>query len=139
MTNRTLRYCWSFSEGMEAEETTIPAFEMALKNRTPVDDLLFHSDRGVQYCAQNFRVVLRKHFPSVRQSMNRKGNVWDNACMESFFKTLKWELDTLEGKHSKIEVRQSIFMYIETYYNRIRLHSTLDYVAPNELYSEKVA
>jgi len=130
---------WSFSEGMEAEETTIPAFQMAVKNRTPSDDLLFHSDRGVQYCAEKFRVVLRKHCPSVRQSMSRKGNCWDNACMESFFKTLKWELDTLEGKHSKTEVRQSIFMYIETYYNRIRLHSTLDYVSPNELYLKKPA
>ena len=59
--------------------------------------------------------------------------------MESFFKTLKWELDALEGKRSKKEVRQSIFIYIETYYNRIRLHSALDYVAPNELYLEKVA
>ena len=59
--------------------------------------------------------------------------------MESFFKTLKWELDTLEGKHSKKEVRQSVFMYIEAYYNRIRLHSVLDYVAPNELCLEKVA
>jgi len=59
--------------------------------------------------------------------------------MESFFKTLKWELDALEGKRSKKEVRQSIFMNIETYYNRIRLHSSLDYVSPNELYLEKVA
>jgi putative transposase len=63
--------------------------------------------------------------------MSRKGNCWDNACAESFFKTLKRELETLDGKHPEAEVRQSVFMYIEAYYNRIRLHSALDYCAPN--------
>ena len=130
---------WALSEGMEAEETSIAAFKMAVKNRTPMDGLIFHSDRGVQYCAENFRSTLKEHCPSVVQSMSRKGNVWDNACMESFFKTLKWELNTLEGKHTKNEVRQSVFMYIEAYYNRIRLHSVLDYVAPNDLFLGDVA
>jgi transposase InsO family protein len=62
--------------------------------------------------------------------MSRKGNRWDNACAESFFKTLKRELETVDGKHTAEEVRQSVFIYIEAYYNRIRIHSTLDYVAP---------
>ena len=130
---------WALSNGMETEHTTIPALEMAVRNRTPQDGLIFHSDRGVQYCAQGFRDNLRERCPTVRQSMSRKGNCWDNACAESFFKTLKWELETLEGRHSAAEVRQSVFMYIESYYNRNRIHSALDYVAPNVYNSGKVA
>ena len=122
---------WALSLGMEASETAIAALEMAAKNRSPQGGLIFHSDRGVQYCAQAFRDVLRERCPAVRQSMGRKGNCWDNACAESFFKTLKRELETLDGRHSEAEVRQSVFFYIEAYYNRIRMHSTLDYVAPN--------
>jgi transposase InsO family protein len=71
--------------------------------------------------------------------MSRKGNCWDNACAESFFKTLKRELETLGGKHSAAEVRQSVFMYLEAYYNRVRMHSALDYVAPTMFNSGKVA
>jgi transposase InsO family protein len=130
---------WALSAGMEAADTTVTALKMAVKNRTPEDGLVFHSDRGVQYCAQSFRVTLRESCPSVRQSMSRKGNCWDNACAESFFKTLKGELETLDGKHSEPDVRQSVFFYIEAYYNRIRMHSALDYVAPNVFNSRKVA
>jgi transposase InsO family protein len=122
---------WALSLGMETSETVIAAFEMAVKNRSPQGGLIFHSDRGVQYCAQSFQDVLRERSPTVRQSMSRKGNCWDNACAESFFKTLKRELETLDGRHSEAEVRQSVFFYIEAYYNRIRMHSALDYVAPN--------
>jgi putative transposase len=71
--------------------------------------------------------------------MSRKGNCWDNACAESLFKTLKRELETVDGKYSEWEVRQSVFMYLEAYYNRIRPHSVLDYVAPNVFNSGKVA
>jgi transposase InsO family protein len=130
---------WALSAGMEAADTTVAALEMAVRNRTPGDGLIFHSDRGVQYCAQSFRAALRENCPSARQSMSRKGNCWDNACAESFFKTLKMELETLDGKHSEAEVRQSVFFYIEAYYNRIRKHSVLDYVAPNVFISRKVA
>jgi putative transposase len=62
---------------------------------------------------------------------DRKAIGWDNACAESFFKTLKRELETLDGKHAAGEVRQSVFMYIEAYYDRIRPNSVLDYVAPD--------
>jgi transposase InsO family protein len=130
---------WAISAGMDAADTTVAALGMAVKNRTPGDGLIFHSDRGVQYCAQSFRAALREKCLSVRQSMSRKGNCWDNACAESFFKTLKRELETLDGKHSEADVRQSVFFYIEAYYNRIRMHSVLDYVAPNVFYSRKVA
>jgi transposase InsO family protein len=130
---------WSFSANMETVNTTVAALNMAVQNRTPEKDFIFHSDRGVQYCAHIFRSTLCAVCPDVRQSMSRKGNVWDNACAESFFKTLKCELETLRGKHSEAEVRQSVFMYIESYYNRIRLHSVLDYVAPNVYHLEKAA
>jgi transposase InsO family protein len=130
---------WALSADMEAVHTTIPALEMAFANRPARDGLLFHSDRGVQYCARAFREALQAFCPTVRQSMSRKGNCWDNACAESFFKTLKRELETLDGKHSAGEVRQSVFMYIEAYYNRVRLHSGLDYRAPNVFNSGQAA
>jgi transposase InsO family protein len=130
---------WAFSDGMETAHTTAAALKMAANNRAPKEGLIFHSDRGVQYCAQSFRDALHKSCPSVRQSMSRKGNCWDNACAETFFKTLKRELETLDGKHSAADVRQSVFMYIETYYNRIRLHSALDYVAPDVFNLDRVA
>jgi transposase InsO family protein len=123
---------WAFSQCLDTVSTTIPALQMAVKNRLPLEGLIFHSDRGVQYCAKAFREVLQRFCPAVRQSMSRKGDCWDNACAESFFKTLKNELDTLDGEHSSQEIRQSVFLYIEAYYNRVRMHSALDYFAPNE-------
>ena len=125
---------WALSSNMKAEHTTIPALKMAFKNRRPKDYLIFHSDRGVQYCAQSFRDVLFQNCPTVQQSMSRKGNCWDNACAESFFKTLKAELETLNGKYSDAEVRQSVFYYIEAYYNKNRRHSVLDNKAPDVFY-----
>jgi transposase InsO family protein len=130
---------WAFSDDLETIHTTIPAVQMAFANRKAQEGLIFHSDRGVQYCAKSFRDRLLELSPRVRQSMSRKGNCWDNACAESFFKTLKRELETLDGNHSAGEVRQSVFMYLEAYYNRIRMHSVLDYVAPNMFNSGKVA
>jgi transposase InsO family protein len=130
---------WAFSTSLEAEYTTVAALEMACKNRKPQEGLLFHSDRGIQYCAKVFRDRLRELCPTVCQSMSRKGNCWDNACAESFFKTLKVELETLEKNCTEAEAKQSVFMYIETYYNRIRRHSVLDYVAPNVFNLEQAA
>jgi transposase InsO family protein len=71
---------WALSASLEASETTIPALKMAVKNRFPRKGFIFHSDRGVQYCSKLFRQSLYAICPSVRQSMSRKGNVWDNAC-----------------------------------------------------------
>jgi transposase InsO family protein len=75
----------------------------------------------------------------VRQSMSRKGNCWDNACAETFFKTLKAELETLDGNHTASVVQNSVFEYIETYYNRKWLYSALDYSTPAEALCAKVA
>ena len=130
---------WALSAGLQASETAVAALEMAVRNRGPGNGLIFHSDRGVQYCAHSFREVLSKQCPLVRQSMSRKGNCWDNACAESFFKTLKREVETLDGKHSEAEVRRSVFLYIEAYYNRVRMHSALDNVAPDVFYLSNVA
>jgi transposase InsO family protein len=124
---------------METAHTAIPAVNMAFSNRTPREGMIFHSDRGARYCAKSFRERLGEWCSSVRQSMSRKGNCWDNACAETFFKTLKRELETLDGNHSAAEVRQSVFMYVEAYYNRLRLHSALDYVAPDVFNSGQVA
>jgi transposase InsO family protein len=71
--------------------------------------------------------------------MSRKGNCRDNACAESFFKTLKTELETLDGRHRAGEVRDSVFEYIEIYYNRKRLHSALDYLTPAEALCKNMA
>ena len=129
----------ALSADLKTVHTTIPALQMAFSHRTPGEDLIFHSDRGVQYCAKPFRDTLGELCPQVRQSMSRKGNCRDNAGAETFFKTLKRELETLDGKHSAAEVRQSVFMYVEVYYNRLRLHSALDYVAPDVFNSGQVA
>jgi transposase InsO family protein len=111
---------------------------MAVRNRAPQAWLIFHSDRGVQYRAKSFREKLTSRCPSVRQSMSRKGNCRDNACAESFFKTLNRELETLDGRHTEAEIRQSVFMYLEAYYNRVRIHSALDYNAPDMFNSGQV-
>jgi len=92
--------------------------------------LIFHSDRGIQYSSNEFRSVLKGK--EVTQSMSRKGNCWDNAVAESFFKSIKVEWIY---KHSFINQQQaelSIFEWIETWYNRNRRHSTLDYKTINE-------
>jgi transposase InsO family protein len=127
---------WAFSSGMSAEETTVAALVMARMNREPKPGLIFHSDRGVQYCCAAFVSKLDGLCPAVRQSMSRKGNCWDNACAESFFKTLKREMDELDGKHETREVRVCVYEYIEVYYNRMRRHSALDYSTPNSVYCE---
>jgi transposase InsO family protein len=129
----------SYSETMDTEVTTTKALEIACINRCPLPGLIFHSDRGVQYCSSVFRNRLEVLCPDVRHSMSRKGNCWDNACAESFFKTLKLELEILDGKHSAQEVRSALFQYIEVYYNRKRRHSAIDYQVPVEALYPKVA
>jgi len=120
---------WSIAESLEANHVCT-ALAMAVINRHPRYDLIFHSDRGVQYCSEEFRETLYRLCPSVRQSMSRKGNCWDNACAESFFKTLKVELADLKRRCNKKHIRTEVFNYIEVYYNRRRRHSALGYAIP---------
>ncbi len=119
---------WSLSDGMSAKETSIAAFNQAVARRPPDDHLMFHSDRGGQYACSDFTDHLAKH--NITQSMSRKGNCWDNAPAESFFKTLKHELDMPDYFQSYQQARSAIFVFIDIWYNRKRLHSALDYQTP---------
>ncbi len=122
---------WALSETMKTCDTVIPAWKMAIKNRPIVNELIFHSDRGVQYACHEFRNLLKAH-PLVTQSMSRKGNCWDNAVAESFFKTLKSELIHVAEPTTMVETRVSVFEFIEVWYNRKRMHASLGYLTPVE-------
>ena len=123
---------WSLAEGLSAAETTIPAWRAACRRRPISRELIFHSDRGVQYACSDFTNLLKAH-PLVRQSMSRKGNCWDNAPAESFFKTFKAELPIDPTTCTYRQLRQAVFAFIEVWYNRQRLHSTLDYRTPAQV------
>ena len=116
---------WSLSRGMSPEETTLTAWKMAVKNRKIVDGLIFHSDRGVQYASKKFANTVE--FYGVTRSMSRRGNCWDNAVAESFFKSLKTELIYGNKLITKEKMELEIFEYIEVWYNKKRRHSTLNY------------
>lgn len=120
---------WAMGTRMKAA-LVLQALMMAVVRRQPPEGLLFHSDRGSQYCSRIFRNRLEKY--QMKQSMSRKGNCWDNAPAESFFKTLKSELIGHGAFRSREEARRAVFEYIEVFYNRQRLHSTLGYVSPVE-------
>lgn len=121
---------WALSETMKAEDTSIAAWKMALKRRRVREPLLFHTDRGVQYACNEFRKQLID-LP-VTQSMSGKGDCWDNAPAESFFKTLKTEMVYHREFKSKKEAKLAVFEYIEVWYNRKRRHSALGFLTPEE-------
>ncbi len=114
---------WSISSGMSAQETVVKALHMAIKNRKPLKGLIFHSDRGVQYAAGVTRNILA--FYQITQSMSRKGNCWDNAPAESFFKSLKSEIIYGYKLKDKGQMKLGLFRYIEIWYNKKRRHSFL--------------
>jgi len=117
---------WAMSKGMSAEETIIVAWRMAIINRPIVKKLIFHSDRGIQFACTKFTNILNANKFVVR-SMSRKGNCWDNAVAESFFKTIKVESVYNQTYHDQNQAKLSIFTWIETWYNRKRRHSALGY------------
>lgn len=127
---------WALSKSMKAAETTIPAWQMAIKNRPIERQLIFHSDRGVQYACHSFTRLLKKH-PLVVQSMSGKGNCWDNAVAESFFKSLKSELVYQQDFQTQATAKQAVFEYIEIWYNRQRRHSALGYLSPFDYYNRQ--
>jgi len=106
------------------------ALAMAVANRAPTAGLVHHSDRGSQYAATSYQRLLTEY--GLIPSMSRKGNCWDNACVESFFGTLKRELVYHRRYATRDDARQDIFEYIEVFYNRQRRHSTLGYHSPAE-------
>jgi transposase InsO family protein len=124
---------WALSETMAAEVTSVAAWRMAVRNRPITQSLVFHSDRGVQYACEQFRNQLKGK--PVLQSMSRKGNCWDNAVAESFFKTMKTEFIYHRKFATRQEARLAVFEYIEGWYNRKRRHSALGYQTPGQLES----
>lgn len=123
---------WSLSETLLTKETIIPAWKMAIAKRKIESQLIFHSDRGVQYASKGFRKCLKGNH-LITQSMSRKGNCWDNAVAESFFKTLKVELIYHQEYVTIQQAKLAVFEYIEVWYNRKRLHSSLGYNTPIEI------
>ena len=106
------------------------AFQMAVQNRRQVTGLLHHSDRGSQYAGAPYQRLLTAQQMEV--SMSEKGNCYDNAPMESFFSTLKCERVYWQDYQTRVEARTDLFVYIEGFYNRIRRHSSLGYLSPEE-------
>ncbi len=112
------------------KELVIASLKNAIWSRKPKSGLIFHSDQGSQYASDEFREILKQN--GLQQSMSRRGDCWDNAVAESFFKTIKYELLYHEQyrKRSTAEIR--IFEYIEMFYNTRRLHSSIGYQSPLE-------
>ena len=118
---------WAMSEHIDTE-LILAAWAMALTHCQPPAGLVFHSDRGVQYASHDYRDALQS--AQTIASMSRKGNCYDNAAMESFWSTLKQELVYRRHFKTRSEAGQAIFDFIECFYNRRRLHSSLEYLCP---------
>jgi putative transposase len=120
---------WAMQSSLE-RSLTLKALDMAITQRRPAPGLIHHSDRGVQYACGDYQTALKEH--RMVPSMSRKGDCWDNAPKESFFSTLKSELGLHRLRPSREEVHRKVFEYIEVFYNRQRLHSSLRYLSPAE-------
>lgn len=117
---------WAMADHMDVSLVE-SALKMAVLNRKPVENLLHHTDRGSQYTSEDYRKQLEAL--NCQVSMSRTGNCYDNAAMESFHATLKGECANKQFK-TKAEAKTTIFEYIEVWYNRQRLHSSLGYLSP---------
>jgi transposase InsO family protein len=109
---------------------------MAVESRRPPPGLIFHTDRGSQYTSGDFSAQLRDH--AIRQSLSRPRQCWDNAVAESWFATLKNELIYRRSWPTRAAAQRAIFEFIEVFYNRQRLHSSLGYLSPAEYEARKV-
>jgi putative transposase len=118
---------WSMDDNMKVSLVN-DALNMAIHHRNPPNGLLWHTDRGSQYASYSHKDLLEQN--GIVQSMSRKGNCWDNAVAESFFKTLKNDLVYQTYFYTKKQAQQEIFEYIEFYYNRTRSHSYLGNLSP---------
>jgi len=127
---------WSMSDNLTTKDTIIPAWKMATKSTVITEKLIFHSDRGSQYASYTFADIIKSYNGLVKQSMSRKGNCWDNAVAESFFKSLKVEWVYKQQYKYRSQAELSIFSWIETWYNKRRIHSTLGYKTINEFETE---
>jgi transposase InsO family protein len=123
---------WSLSDNLTAKDTAVRAYQMAVRNRKVAEGMIFHSDRGVQYASEEFRTEIKG---KVVQSMSRKGNCWDNAVAESFFRNLKCEMIYGNKEMTAEQMEMEIFEYIEIWYNKTRRHSTLQNMTIDEFWS----
>jgi putative transposase len=126
---------WAMSAKID-DRLVIAALTMALQTRRPPRGLIHHSDRGSQYCSNDYIAMLQAR--GVLRSMSRKGDCWDNAVSESFFGTLKQELIYRRQYSSRAATQTAVFEYMEVYYNRHRRHSTLGFLSPNS-FEERAA
>lgn len=124
---------WQTSESL-GKEFVIAALDSAIMRRDPSKGLIFHSDRGVQYACNEFKNMLERY--GFLQSMSAKGNCYDNAVAESFFKTLKYELISDYKFYNKNDLDRVLFRKIEAEYNCYRIHSTLNYQTPDGIEQE---
>ena len=120
---------WAMQPRM-SQELVLAALRMAVTQRRPPRGLLHHSDQGGQYAGPAYQAFLARH--GIRPSMSRRGDCWDNAVVESFFKTLKTELVYHRSYRTRAEARGDVFDYIERFYNQRRRHSFLGYRSPAE-------
>jgi putative transposase len=121
---------WAMRDHLRTELAST-ALAMAITRQRPATGLIHHSDRGVQYAAHDYRTRLRS--AGIQASMSRKADCYDNAPMESFFHTLKTELIHHRKYATRAEAQNDIFAYIEGFYNRTRLHSSIGYITPTEM------
>jgi putative transposase len=119
---------WSMADHLQTD-LAADALRMALVQRAPAGDLLHHSDRGVQYASDDYQQLLSEY--GIEVSMSGVGNCYDNAMMESFWATLKTECVHQRKYATRAQASQLIFEYIEVFYNRNRLHSSLGYISPD--------
>jgi putative transposase len=126
---------WNVSKSLRAQDTVLPAFNAAVATRPITQALLLHSDRGIQYACDAFTKEVSRH-KRVTQSMSGKGDCWDNAVAESFFKTLKAEWVNRFTYKNHDQLALSLFDYIETFYNTKRAHSALGYLSPEQYAAE---
>lgn len=125
---------WAMND-RQNRQLAIDALRMAIERRKPKPGLIHHTDQGIVYASSSYRDILKAHH--MLPSMSRKGNCFDNACAESFFSGLKNELLWDRDFKTRAEARSAIFEWIEVFYNRERLHQTLNYVSPAR-YEEQV-
>jgi transposase InsO family protein len=118
---------WAVAEHLRAE-LVCDAARMAIESRRPAPGLIFHSDRGTQYTSKAFTDLLAEH--QITQSLSRPRQCWDNAVAESWFATLKLELIHRQSWATRAQARRAVFEFVEVFYNRRRLHSSLGYLSP---------
>jgi len=126
---------WSLNKRM-TKQLVMNALRMAYWRRKPAAGLLFHSDRGSQYCSTDFQRMLKSY--KMVSSMSRKGDCWDNSVAESFFGSLKTERVYFSSYRSRKEARQDVVDYIEMFYNSRRRHSYLGYLSPRQFEEKRL-